>query len=153
MPVATDEYAELPNALPDWVESGLHAYMCFPLLAAGKTLGTLSLYNRTPGQKFSQRDYSLTEAVAQEVAIAVQNARLFEELQKELEERKRVERERESMYRDLEAKNAELERFTYTVSHDLKSPLVTIKGFLGYLKQDFISQQNERFFGTKKINL
>ena len=31
---------------------------------------------------------------------------------------------------------AELERFTYTVSHDLKSPLVTIKTFLGYLEQD-----------------
>lgn len=37
---------------------------------------------------------------------------------------------------ELEAKNAEMERFTYTVSHDLKSPLVTIKGFLGLLERD-----------------
>ena len=29
-----------------------------------------------------------------------------------------------------------LKRFTYTVSHDLRSPLVTIRGFLGYLRQD-----------------
>lgn len=36
----------------------------------------------------------------------------------------------------LQEKNAELERFTYTVSHDLKSPLVTIKTFIGYLEQD-----------------
>ena len=44
--------------------------------------------------------------------------------------------ERERLIEDLEQKNAELERFTYTVSHDLKSPLVTIKSFLGFLQDD-----------------
>ncbi len=44
--------------------------------------------------------------------------------------------ERQALIDDLETKNAELERFTYTVSHDLKSPLVTIRGFLGYLVRD-----------------
>lgn len=41
--------------------------------------------------------------------------------------------------RDLQEKNAELERFTYSVSHDLKSPLVTVTTFLGYLEQDMAS--------------
>ncbi|HLO14985.1 MAG TPA: ATP-binding protein [Anaerolineales bacterium] len=44
--------------------------------------------------------------------------------------------EREKLINELEGKNAELERFTYTVSHDLKSPLITIKGFLGFLRKD-----------------
>ena len=38
--------------------------------------------------------------------------------------------------RELEARNAELERFTYVVSHDLKSPLVTVPGFLSYVERD-----------------
>jgi signal transduction histidine kinase len=38
--------------------------------------------------------------------------------------------------RALEARNAELERFTYVVSHDLKSPLVTVRGFLSYVERD-----------------
>ena len=44
--------------------------------------------------------------------------------------------ERKQREREIEEKNAELERFIYTVSHDLKSPLVTITSFLGYLEAD-----------------
>lgn len=42
----------------------------------------------------------------------------------------------EELVNELKAKNDELQAFTYTVSHDLKAPLVTISGFLGYLEQD-----------------
>jgi len=42
------------------------------------------------------------------------------------------------------AKNAEFESFTYIVSHDLKSPLVTIRCFLGYLQKDVLSNNTTR---------
>ena len=54
---------------------------------------------------------------------------------------KRAEEERQLLVAELEKRNIELERFTYTVSHDLKSPLVTILGFIGQLEQDLADDE------------
>jgi PAS domain S-box-containing protein len=51
---------------------------------------------------------------------------------------------RDSLIAQLESKNSELERFTYTVSHDLKSPLLTIKGFLPFVKEAVAAGDLER---------
>jgi two-component system sensor kinase FixL len=63
---------------------------------------------------------------------------------RDISERTKAERVRESLIRELEAKNAELERFGYTVTHDLKAPLVTIRGFADYVERDAREGRTDR---------
>ena len=53
---------------------------------------------------------------------------------------------RKQAEKELQKKNAEIEQFTYSVSHDLRSPLVTINTFLGYLEQDLATNDTEKIF-------
>ncbi|MDD1693477.1 MAG: response regulator [Methanoregula sp.] len=58
------------------------------------------------------------------------------QLEAQIAERKTAQEQREAVIRELEEKNAELARFTHTVSHELRSPLITIRGFSGLLEED-----------------
>ncbi|MEJ2726011.1 MAG: histidine kinase dimerization/phospho-acceptor domain-containing protein, partial [Deltaproteobacteria bacterium] len=58
------------------------------------------------------------------------------------------EKKLESLLLELSRKNEELETFVYTVSHDLKTPIVTIEGFIGALREDFgdlLSREGEKY--------
>jgi len=104
--------------------------MALPLITRGEVIGAMTIQSQLPAT-FTHVDITALQTMADQVANAIQNARLFTE--------------RVNLNRELETQNAELERFTYTVSHDLRSPLVTIRGFLGYLRQDAESGDLIRF--------
>jgi len=65
----------------------------------------------------------------------------------DITKRKAAERAQRKLMANLEGKTAEMERFVYTVSHDLKSPLITIQGFLGLLEKDATAGETERLHG------
>ena len=56
----------------------------------------------------------------------------------------RMKSELELKNSEVEARHAEMERFTYAISHDLKSPLVTIRGYLGFVRDQAKAGETER---------
>ncbi|MFA5517168.1 MAG: HAMP domain-containing sensor histidine kinase [Desulfuromonadales bacterium] len=67
----------------------------------------------------------------------VDDQRIFTGIVRDISERRQAEQERERLIAELEAKNEEMERFTSTVSHDLRSPLAPIIGYAELLREQY----------------
>ena len=85
---------------------------------------------------------ALVEGLVQQRSVELRHAN--DGLTNEIAERKKIEARREELLHELEAKNGEMERFSYVVSHDLKSPLITIKSFLGMVEKDAAAGRLDR---------
>ncbi|MEP7133793.1 MAG: ATP-binding protein [Chloroflexota bacterium] len=138
-PMIINDVLTDPHAVPldiQLAKEGIHSWLYLPLHYQGQLIGALNL-GRGLGESFTPEDSEIAQDVANQLAIAIQQSRLYDALQNELTER-------QNLITQLEANNAELERFTYTVSHDLRNPLVTIKGFLGMLNKDIQENRPDR---------
>ena len=95
--------------------------MLIPLLLESRVVGVLNVY-RERGYEFSSDDVRIATTFAAQAAIAIENARLFEEVQDRTMD---LERARD----EAEAVNRAKSDFLSNVSHDIRSPLNTVLGF------------------------
>lgn len=117
-----------------------------PMMIQERAIGIIAIDNTEREYAFTENDVRLLETIAANLAIAIENTRLQESIQREL-------MIQEQLVHQLEKKNEELERFTYTASHDLKAPLITIRGYLGYIEKDAKSGNYERVLqDTQRIS-
>ena len=125
------EYADSP--FHDVVqEAGLRSWLGVPLQARDTVMGVLYVISRTP-QQFRDDEQQLLSALGDQAAIAIENARLYEQVRQHTEELETlvIERTRElqEANRQLEAASRHKSEFLANMSHELRTPMNAIIGF------------------------
>ena len=102
------------------LEAGFRASLIVPLLSAEGPLGTLILRRRRPGE-FPQATINLMQSFADQSAIALENARLFNEIARKS--------------RELEIASQHKSQFVANMSHELRTPLAAVLGYAELLQE------------------
>jgi PAS domain S-box-containing protein len=134
-----EDYPSHPRALKEFVDAGIKVLAAVPLISKGRAFGAIGVFGLTRDKRFTTYQLELLEAVGREAAIAIENARLFENLRRlsvSLEEKVR---ERTREIENANIKLRELDRlksmFIASMSHELRTPLNSIIGFTGVILQ------------------
>jgi GAF domain-containing protein/anti-sigma regulatory factor (Ser/Thr protein kinase) len=111
------------------IDLGLYAVLIIPLLGADGPLGALALRRRERG-RFSTAVVSLMQSFADQSAIALENARLFEEIAQKS--------------RELEIASQHKSQFVANMSHELRTPLAAMLGYAELLQEGIYEPLGEK---------
>jgi GAF domain-containing protein len=111
------------------VESGVRAILAVPMVREGRLIGCLGVTRNRPGE-FPAETIELLRTFATQSALAIQNARLFHEI--------------EDKSRQLEAASRHKSEFLANMSHELRTPLNAIIGFSEVLAEKMFGDVNDK---------
>lgn len=126
----------------------VRSYLAVPVVSrSGEVIGGLFFGHAKPGV-FTERAEELALGLASQTAVALDNARLYGQLQhSHADLERRVEertRQLELQAAELRRSNAELEQFAYVASHDLQAPIRAVTSFAGLVSRKYAAQLDER---------
>jgi signal transduction histidine kinase len=111
------------------IESGIRAVLAVPMVREGELIGCLVVTRNRPGE-FTADAIELLRTFATQSALAIQNARLFREI--------------ELKSRELEAASRHKSEFLANMSHELRTPLNAIIGFSEVLRERLFGELNDK---------
>lgn len=121
-------------------EIGYTSVIIVPLNIRGRAIGALSLVTTESGRQYNSDDLRFAEDLGGRIAISIDNARLYGELETRVKERTK---ELEISNEQLTRSNTELQDFAYVASHDLQEPLRKISSFSKLLESKHKSELSE----------
>jgi len=117
------------------VDYNLRSILCVPLKVRGRITGVIYTDNRIRSGTFSERDRDLLAAFANQAAVAIENARLFDDIKTRSEENERLNKELKAANRELARLDQAKSDFIDIASHELRTPLTQVRGYNDILSE------------------